>query len=289
VPVGPADRQTFAFGKVCVARRGGTSPVALPGLLSGASPHRVLPLAIPSPLPVLAVAGLLASGVVLAPVVAPAWAPRAPWDAPRAGDGGLPEETLAPQPTDALARLRWVGSRRPGDDRAATVSILSSLVRWGRGRPRVCLEGAGVAWMLWRSTGDTTCRAVGNDLLRTYLRRSPSDLGLGFDAWRRLGDTSEDPLALFGDLPSGLAAIAGGEVADRDPVAAWALLRPLILDTLRPWEEVEGAVRRGADLARTSPSAEMVESLRRAVDRPECPPDLRRAVEALAAPGPGRR
>jgi hypothetical protein len=72
-----------------------------------------------------------------------------------------------------------------------------------------------------------------------------------------------------------------GQLLERDPVAAWDLLEPILRDGTRPWAEIEPALRQGIEVARRRPEAADARLLRRVAERTECPEDLRREAARL--------
>lgn len=249
-------------------------------------PWSLLPVLHPTPL--LGAAALALCGLTAAPLLAPSWAPQVPWDVP-AQRGRLDEDSvLSPRPIDPWARLAAArrASALQGDRTRSVGALLLSLSRWGRGHPRTCLEGAEIGWSMWRESGSATLLETADRLLREYLVRAPGAHTTGVTAWLRGGETS-DPRRVFGALPPDATAAVAGQLLERDPAAAWALLEPILLDEARPWVEVEPALRQGIEVARRRRDPADARLLRRVAERAECPEDLRRGAAVLSPAGAG--
>jgi hypothetical protein len=159
--------------------------------------------------------------------------------------------------------------------------LLASLNRWSRGHASHCLVGAETAWAWWRATSDPTHRRTGDDLLLTYLRRTPGGQVDGIRSWLQNGDPDADPRVVFGSLPAEIAAIAGSLVAERDVDAGWDLMLPAVLDERRPMPEAAGTLHRAVQLAEQRKRPADAPVLQAIASRPGCPADLKAAAERV--------
>jgi hypothetical protein len=122
---------------------------------------------------------------------------------------------------------------------------------------------------------------MGDDLLRTFLRRTPGGHVDGVRSWLRNGDPDGDPRVVFGSLPAPVAAIAGSLVADRDVDAGWDLMLPVVLDASIPIAEAAGNMHRALQLAERRKRPSDAPLLRAIASRPGCPDDVKAAVERV--------
>lgn len=235
----------------------------------------------PSALPILGTLALALCGLVGAPAIVGAASVRVPWDAASPGPGSHGEAGLARRPVDPALRLALARGVPTSVPLTSGSALLSSLNRWGRGEPRLCLEGAEMAWSLWRETRDPACLRTGDDLLRTYLRRTAGGHVEGVRGWLRRGDPDADPRAVFGSLPAGVAAIAGSVVGEHDPDAGWDLMLPAVMDTSTPIGDAAGTLHRAMELAARRRRQVDAPVLRTIASRPGCPDDLRIAAERV--------
>jgi hypothetical protein len=236
---------------------------------------------VPSALPILGTLALALCGFVGAPAIVGAASVRVPWDAASPGPRSRGAAGLALRPVDPTLRLELARGAPTSVPLASASVLVSSLNRWSRGHASQCLVGAETAWAWWRATNEDSHRRTGDDLLLTFLRRTPGGHVDGVRSWLRNGDPDADPRVVFGSLPAPVAATAGSLVADRDVDAGWDLMLPAVLDTSTPIAEAAGLLDRAVQLAERRRRPEDAAVLRAIASRPGCPDSVKAASERV--------